>query len=502
MYSSSAVPSTSSAVSRALARDRVGVPSVWSFVMSGIAPLTVAAGVITSAYATTGLTGIPFAFVVIAVVLALFVPGYVAMSRHITNAGAFYAFIARGLGKPLGVAAALVALLAYSFLQVGLYGAFGPAAQAEAQAHLHLNAPWWAWALAGWAIVAVLGLLRVDITGKVLGVLTTLEVIVIVIEIVSGLAHPAGGRLSLSALSPGSLGSAGWGTFGVLAVVAGLGFVGFEQAPVLAEETRNPRRTIPVATYLALAMIAVVYAGAAWAMAAHAGSSHVVAAAAAQGPALMFSLGGTTLANIAQFLFMTSLFAALLAFHNAVWRYTFAISRERVLPAFLSKTGANSIPKAASLAQSLTGLAVIAIYALGGWAPMTDLFFWLGTTGGFGILILLALTSVAVIGFFGTGPGAAGTGETVWARLTAPALSAVSLAVIVVLAVLHYATLLGVAPGSPAAWLLPASFAVAAVTGLCWAAFLRFRRPDIYATIGLGAAAITGELTPVPRAYT
>ncbi len=78
-------------------------------------------------------------------------PGYVAMTRHITNAGAFYAFIARGLGRPLGVAAALVALLAYSFLQVGLYGAFGPAAQAEAQAHLHLSAPWWAWALASWA---------------------------------------------------------------------------------------------------------------------------------------------------------------------------------------------------------------------------------------------------------------------------------------------------------------------------------------------------------------
>jgi amino acid transporter len=501
MYSSPAVPSTSSAVSRALARDRVGVPSVWSFIMSGIAPLTVAAGVITSAYATTGLTGIPFAFVVIAVVLALFVPGYVAMSRHITNAGAFYAFIARGLGKPLGVAAALVALLAYSFLQVGLYGAFGPAAQAEAQAHLHLNAPWWAWALAAWAVVAVLGLLRVDITGKVLGVLTTVEVIVIVIEIVSGLAHPAGGRLSLSPLSPGSLGSAGWGTFGVLAVVAGLGFVGFEQAPVLAEETRNPRRTIPTATYLALVMIAVVYAGAAWAMAAHVGPSHVVAAAAAQGPALMFGMGGGTLAPVAQFLFMTSLFAALLAFHNAVWRYTFAISRERVLPAFLSKTGANSIPKAASLAQSLTGVAVIAMYAVGGWAPMTDLFFWLGTTGGFGILILLTLTSVAVIRFFGTG-GGSGTGETVWARLTAPALSAVCLAVIVVLAAAHYATLLGVAPGHPAAWLLPASFAVVAATGLCWAAFLRSRRPDIYGTIGLGAAAVTGEFTPVPGART
>ena len=40
---------------------------------------------------------------------------------------------------------------------------------------------------------------------------------------------------------------------------------------MLAEEARHPRRTIPVATYLALGAIAVVYAAAAWAMAAHVG---------------------------------------------------------------------------------------------------------------------------------------------------------------------------------------------------------------------------------------
>jgi amino acid transporter len=487
-------------VSRALARDRVGIPAVWSFILSGIAPLTVAAGVIPSAYATTGLTGIAAAFIVVAVVLGVFVPGYMAMTRHITNAGAFYAFIARGLGRPLGVAAALMALLAYSMLQVGLYGAFGPAAQAEGATYLHLHAPWWAWAMAAWAVVTVLGLLRVDITGKVLGVLTTAEIIVIIILVISGLARPAGGHLSVSPLSPGSLGSAGWGTFGVLAVVAGLGFTGFEQAPVLAEETRNPRRTIPAATYLALAVIAVVYAGAAWAMAAHAGLSHVVASAASQGPGLMFGMGGHPLATVAQLLFMTSLFAALLAFHNAVWRYTFAISRERVLPAFLSQTGANSVPKAASLAQSTVGLIVIVLYAAGGRAPMTDLFFWLGTTGGFGILILLALTSAAVIGFFCTHPAIAAR-ETAWARVIAPVLAVAGLGGIVFLAVRHYAILLGVPAGSPATWLLPASFPAAAIIGLGWAAVLRSRRPDVYDTIGQGAAAVTSQFAPVSGAF-
>jgi len=485
--------SKQSSVSRALARDRLGVPAVLFFVLAGVAPLTVAAGVIPTAYQTTGLTGIPAAFLVIAVILALFATGYVAMTRHITNSGAFYAFISRGIGRVIGVAAALVALLAYSFLQVGLYGAFGPNAASDAAAHLHVHAAWWEWALGAWAVITVLGLLRVDITGRILGVLLCAEIIVILAETVAGLAHPAGGHLSFATLSPAALTSAGFGTFGVLAVVAVLGFVGFEQAPVLAEEARNARRTIPVATYAALGMIAVVYAAASWAMAAHTGDSHVVAAAGQQGPGLLFGLGGSgALSQAAQWLFLTSLFAAALAFHNVVWRYMYALGRENVLPAALGRTGGNNIPKAASLAQSATGLAVIAVYALAGQDPMTRLFFWLGTTGGFGILILLALTAIAVIAFFARDP----RGETAWARLIAPALAAVLLGGIVVLAVMHYGTLLGVPAGATAAWALPASYAAVAAIGLGWGLVLKIRRPQVYAAIGLGAHAVTGQLTP------
>jgi amino acid transporter len=483
----------SSSVSRALARDRLGIPAVLFFVLSGVAPLTVAAGVIPTAYATTGLTGIPAAFVVVAVILAIFASGYVAMTRYITNAGAFYAFISRGIGRVIGVAAALVALLSYSMLQVGLYGAFGPNAASEAAAHLHIHASWWIWALGAWAVVTVLGLLRVDITGRVLGVLLSCEIVVIIAEGITGLVRPADGHLSFATLSPADLTKTGFGTFGVLAVVAVLGFVGFEQAPVLAEEARNAKRTIPVATYLALGVIAIVYAGASWSMAAHAGTSHVVAAARQEGPGLLFGLGGGTLSQIAQVLFLTSLFAAALAFHNCVWRYMYALGREGVLPSALGRTGGNNIPKVASLVQSATGLAVIMVYAVAGWQPMTQLFFWLGTTGGFGVLVLLALTAVAVIAFFARHRNT----ESIWHRFIAPAVAAILLTGVVVLAVQHYSTLLGVPKDSIAAWALPGSYGVVAVIGICWGLILRFGRPQVFATIGLGPHAVTGQLTPV-----
>jgi len=40
-------------------------------------------------------------------VLALFAVGYAAMSQRITNAGAFFAYVAAGFGRRAGVAAGL-----------------------------------------------------------------------------------------------------------------------------------------------------------------------------------------------------------------------------------------------------------------------------------------------------------------------------------------------------------------------------------------------------------
>jgi hypothetical protein len=58
--------------------------------------------------------------------LAVFSIGYVAMSRKIVNAGAFYTYITLGIGKSSGVAAAFVAVAGYNAMQIGLYEAGWP----------------------------------------------------------------------------------------------------------------------------------------------------------------------------------------------------------------------------------------------------------------------------------------------------------------------------------------------------------------------------------------
>ncbi|HWG99263.1 MAG TPA: APC family permease [Pilimelia sp.] len=477
-------------LSMALARDRLGVRDIVFFNLSAAAPLTVVAGVVTTGFATTGITGIPVAFLAVAVVLALFAVGYVAMARHVANAGAFYAYVSQGLGRPLGVGAAWMALLAYNLLQVGLYGLIGVAAAPLLEQWLGVRTTWWVVALAAWALVAVLGVLRVDINGKVLAVLLGAEIALIVVFDVANLLHPADGQVSLTTLSPQNLIAPGVGAILVLAV---LGFVGFENSVVFSEESREPRRTVPRATYLSIVIIAVVYAVSAWAMTVAVGPSRVAAVSAAEGPEVMFNLAsaqlGALAADIGHALLVTSIVAAMISFHNTTARYAFALGRERVLPAAFGRTARSGSPVVGSVFQSALGLAAILLYAVAGWDPLVQLFYWLGTTGGIGVLLLIAITSLAVPAYFARQP----SGESAWRRLGAPLLAAAGLLLVVALALANVAELLGVAPGSTLTWVVPGGYLALAVLGVAWGLVLRATRPDVYRRIGLGAKSATSS---------
>jgi amino acid transporter len=478
-------------VSRTLAHNRLGVPAVVFFVLSAATPLTVVAGVITTGYAVTGIIGLPVAFVVMGLLLALFSVGYVAMSRHITNAGAFYTYVTHGLGRPAGVGAAWMALFAYNALQVGLYGIIGAAAAPLFADWFGVEWSWWVFALIAWAIVGTLGVLRVDINGAVLAVLLLTEIAIILIYSFSYLTIPAGDEITFDTLSIANLFEPGVGALLVLAV---LGFVGFEASVVYSEESRNPRRTVQLATYVSVAIIAVVYTLSSWAMSVATGPDQIVPFTQEVGPGTIFALADMSLGGgwvrVGEILFATSVLAAMISFHNTCARYGFALGRERVLPGALGQTSPRSgAPVVASLIQSAIGLAVIVIYAIAGWDPILYLFFTIGVTGGFGVLVLIALTSIAVVAFFAREP----SGENVWRRTIAPVLAAILLVVTVFLGVVNYDFLLGLPDPEPLRWILPAIFVVLFLLGVWWARHLRSARPEVYEMIGRGANAATGQ---------
>nr|BFE71543.1 hypothetical protein GCM10020092_048440 [Actinoplanes digitatis] len=335
----------------------------------------------------------------------------------------------------------------------------------------------------------MLGVLDVAVNGKVLATLLVAEIVLVVVFSIVDLTTD-GFVPSSAALDPSSLVGAGAGALLVMAVT---GFVGFEQSVVFSEESRDPRRTVPRATYIAVALIAVLYAFSSWAMISATGGD-AVARAQAEGPELFFNLAserlGATALHLGHALFLTSLVAAMISFHNIIARYTFSLGREGVLPRAFGRTvPGTGAPKNGSLAQSAFGLIVILVYAIAGWDPLVQLFFWGGTTGGIGVLLLITVTSAAVVGYFARHR----EGEDFWHRVGAPVLGTVLLLVMTYLALTNIAILFGVESGSTPTWAVPLAYGVLAVAGVVWALILRGSKPEIYQGIGMGArSASTG----------
>jgi amino acid transporter len=476
---------------RALRSDRLGTGGLLLSVLAATAPLMVVAGLMPTAFAVMGIVGQPLLFVILGVVLALFSVGYAEMSRHVHNAGAFYAYISRGLGGTAGSGAAAVALVAYNALQVGIYGIFGFEVSGLFATYLELEVAWWIPSLAAALVVGALGWLKIDVNARVLGVLLIIEVALVVIFDVAAVADPAKEGLSLHAFNPDTLTGAGLGTALCFCVAA---FLGFEQAPVYAEETSRPHILVPRVMFLAIGFVAVFFALTSWALTVAAGPSAIVGASQEQSAGLMFFLTesrlGGTFTDVLHVLFLTGMFAAMLSFHNVVARYAFAMGREGLLPSAFGRTSSTSgAPGTGSLFQTIVAVVVVSAFAVTDDKPVGDptvpvlhMFTWMGNLGALGVIVLMATASLSVVVFFAR-RGAARA--QAW-RLATSVIAGVSLLVIASYTVKDFDVLVDAGPGSSLSWVLPGIIALAAVLGILQGLFLRARKPEAHARIGLG----------------
>lgn len=464
-----------------LTRRNIGAVQIFFFTVAASAPLTVLAGGVTTTYAITGNPAVALAFLLLAAALALFVVGYAAMSRHVQNAGAFYSYLANGLGRAWGVAGAFVALVAYNSIQIGLYGLFGVTAADLGDRLLGVQLAWWVWSLGALVVIAVLGLLDVHVNARVLAVLLAIEIAAVLVYDIVAFAHPAEGSSLTAAFDPAALSGSDVGAVIALSIAA---FVGFESGAIYSEEARDSRRTVARGTYAALAFTGLFYALSAWAMSVNVGADGLQAAAVEAGPGLVFGpleqYVGTSAADVVNVLFLTSVLAAMLSFHNGVARYLFALGRERVLPAGLSRISAQGAPVAGSVVQTGIALVVLVLFVAADQDPLLDLFTLLSGTSAVAVILLMTGTAASVVGYFRRDPA----DTSAWQRLIAPGLATVVLAAVLVLLVVNFDTLLGTEPGSPLRWALPAVVILAAVLGYAWALVLRRTQPDTYDGIG------------------
>jgi amino acid transporter len=435
-------PMSNSSTDAGLRKGRLGIVGIVFFVVAAAAPLLGMTGAVPVAMLAGNLAGTPGTYLAVGLILLVFSVGYAAMSQKVTNTGAFFAYVGRGLGKNAGVASAFASLVGYITIQLAIYGFIGGVLAGQMEASLGVVQPWYVWSLITWALVAGLSLLSVDVGAKVLGVLLTAELLVLIITAVAVFANHGADINLANSFSPEAIFAGGFaGGAGIAIAFAFASFIGFEATAIYGEESKDPKRIVPKATYWAVGIITAVFAFTSFAMATAMGGNsdgvagYIVETSSVDGAPLMnpanvlFSiadanLGGTWMSTIMGWLVISSCFAGVLAFQNAIGRYVFALGRGGVLPKAMARTNSTGAPAFGVLTASAVSAIVILLFALNGLDGIGNLFFWMSAVTAVAIMFVEILVSIAIVVYLGKDKTV-----SIWKSTIAPLVATIGLGV-------------------------------------------------------------------------
>lgn len=448
-------------------------------VVAAAAPMGAIVGTVPLAIAIGSGTSTPAVFVIAGLVLLCFSVGYAAMSKRTSGSGGFYTYVAQGLGRPPALASAAVAVIAYNALTVLLVATVGYFGSLVVDLLTDVTVSWWILSAGAIVIVGFLGLRQIDVAGKVLALLLGVEILTLVILDVAIVANkgldafPAAAMDPTAVLSTGSIGLGLMFAFGT--------FLGFESAAIYAEECSDPKRSVPRATYIAVIVIAGFYAVTSWVTVGALGVDTAQAAAGEQLGNLYFGLSdeyaSSLLTKVMYVTLITSLFASMLALHNAASRYMYAVGRERaLLPSWIGTLSDRGTPARASAVQTAINVMIAAIFVISGLDPYLNMATMMVGLGTLGVIVLQALAAIAIIRYFWR------DSERPLAVLAGSAIGFVSFVAVVVLVVMNFETLAG--SDALVVRILPWALLIASVVAALYAIRLRRVSPDVYAGIG------------------
>ena len=247
-----------SAETARLERNAVGLaPTLFQSITHMAPAAAVAFSIIVGAQYAGGSLPLAVLFALVACLLVAISIGQLA--RHLPSAGGLYTYSSRGLHPYVGFLVAWGFILAEPIVAPLLYLIFGN--ELAANLNSHFGWPLWLWA--PFAVVAGLivwfltyrGIRLSTRTGVALG---TFEIVVFA-ALALTLIIAAGSHNTLSVFAPNTGNDKGLGSVFPAMIYAILAFIGFEASAPLAEEAKNPRRTIPRAVFLSCLLIGLFY---------------------------------------------------------------------------------------------------------------------------------------------------------------------------------------------------------------------------------------------------
>ena len=316
------------------------LPEVLMQAITHIAP---AIGLITSVLAITQNAGktAPLAFLIAFVLMLLLGVGLVELARHLPSAGGYYTYVSRTVSARAGF---LTTWMYFLYDPVGgllNFAIMGWILQAVLKAEWNVVFPWWIFMILATAILTFLTYVGVELSGRSMVVLGIFEMVVVVLLTFTGLVHPGSGGVNLGGFNPGNSISANGLFLGVVFCI--FAFTGFESVAPMAEESANPRRTLPRAIIWSIVIMGLFYTLCTWGILIGWGTNdlqsfNATSTSVSGNPVLPLAKhlwgGAWILVLIAM---LNSVLAVSIACQNAVTRVYFAMGRTGVLPRALAK---------------------------------------------------------------------------------------------------------------------------------------------------------------------
>jgi amino acid transporter len=375
-------------------RLRQGEVGLLGAVMTGAAIMAPSASILFGVAVVAGIAGsaVPLIFVIAALGVLATGNSLARFARQWPSAGSFVTFITRVFGPTaglwIGVAAMLGWLIAYAavFLFIGDFIAndfFGGATSDLATSLCMVG-----------FVAVVLALVIRGVSVSVRVSLVALAIEVLVIGIICAAVLIDGGPKGVS-LHPFAFPSGGFEPVALGFAVTVFLFGGFEQPVPLAEETRHPRRDVPLAVLLCVVAIGALYVLASWALVIAFGDGAGLAQQADPLHAAADAYVGW-LAPVVKWVLLASFLGFGVAAITAVSRILFNTARDGLLPPALGGLHPRYRTPAAA-AGAFAGLGLVIALAS---KPITDTLTavtLLSTAGSLLIISMYVLINAALI---------------------------------------------------------------------------------------------------------
>jgi amino acid transporter len=208
---------------------------------------------------------VPLVFAAAGLIVFMTAVPLTQLAKAIPSAGGYYTYIAKTISARAGwLAAWLFVLWEPPCMAVNL-AYLGALLENEFKSNYGFTWPWWATVLVGAAIVFIPLYRGVKVSAKALFLFGGIEFVIIMALSIWGFFEPGKGGVSLAPFDPTAVAS--FNTFFLAVIFSLFTFAGWEGAPPMAEESRNPRRNVVLATIGAVLFLSALFIVASWGLA-------------------------------------------------------------------------------------------------------------------------------------------------------------------------------------------------------------------------------------------